>query len=258
MRKPREQQIKAMMARYKVLKTTRDRPKEELQAMAEKKVDEQEAKRKEELAFKSLFSNTGDKQYAIDLHKKYLEDYSPQTISEKNTLVSLIFYEVWQKKLQENISRLMDEPKKAGNLRIPRDLYDMIDKNTQRISTLKNELGLLSKDTKSDFVQYVELLKKKAKVWQKENSAQRTRICPHCKKLINFVVKMDQYEALRHTFYKGRWLHNEKLIRLYLDGKITDEDVAEILGTSKKYTQWLIKKFYKKESMENENKAIED
>jgi len=191
------------------------------------------------------FENTNDKQLAQALKAKYLEEHTITSTSDMNTLDSLVYYEVWQIKMQKDISHIMSTKEKNDKLRVPKERFEIIERHTKLIMQLKLELGLSKKDTDNSVVNYIETLKKKAKVWMKENSAQRTRQCPHCQKMINFTVKMDHYNANPHKFHKGRWICNEHLIKMYKEGKITNIDIGKILGTSAKYTEFLINKFFK-------------
>jgi len=102
---------------------------------------------------------------------------------------------------------------------------------------------MLAEEKKSDDpFNYIQKLKLKFKKWKEENQASRTAICPHCSKLILFNIRIDAWEAKKHPFFKDRLLANEHLWQLYKEGKITKDDIANILGCSSDYVIWLDKK----------------
>jgi hypothetical protein len=92
--------------------------------------------------------------------------------------------------------------------------------------------------------QDLEQLRKKFVLWEKENQASRTFVCPCCSKMLMLHVKPDVWEVQEHKFFRDKILCNEHLVKLFKENKITKEDVALILGTSPQYVLWLIEKWY--------------
>jgi len=64
-------------------------------------------------------------------------------------------------------------------------------------------------------------------------------------------IRTEAWEALKHPFFKDRILANKHLWKCYKEGKITKEDVAEILGCSPDYIEWLEKHLYKPSNLPN-------
>jgi len=189
----------------------------------------------------SLFLDKKEKKRAKELQKKYLEDYTIESISDINTLKQLIYLEVLNIRLQET----MNIKKKEG-----KDLSDKVIKsvheNIREISNLKDRLGLSKikqELNSSDAFKSIEILKKKFKVWRDNNQGSRTTVCPHCGKMILFKIRTDKYEAQKHPFFKDRVLHNTHLMKLLSEGKITKTDIGLILEVSPYYVDWLLSKF---------------
>lgn len=205
--------------------------------LEEKKIDE-------DLDVGTLFSDREDKKLGKRLLKKYLNDYVIESISDKNTLMQLIYLEVIH---TNRLQRVANDQYKEHQV-VPRDIVDNIHKNLTKILELKDSLRLIKgKDAqaKSDTFKALETLKKKFKVWREDNQGSRTIRCPHenCGKMIMLKIRTDSWEAQRHPYFKDKLLGNTHLMKLFKEGKVTREDVAKILQTSPDYTDWLLDKW---------------
>jgi len=125
-------------------------------------------------------------------------------------------------------------------------MLDTVHKNLTQISILKDKLGLSrdkAQNAQKDSIEIIDTLKKKFKVYREQNQASRTLVCPHCGQMCLLKIKTDKYESMKHPFFRDRILGNVHLVKLYKEGTITKSDVAEILGTSEDYTDWLVEKW---------------
>lgn len=68
-------------------------------------------------------------------------------------------------------------------------------------------------------------------------------LCPHCGQMCLLKIRTDKYDTIAHPFFKDRILCNLHLIKLYKSGKITQNDVSQILGCSDDYVTWLCEKW---------------
>ncbi len=196
-----------------------------------------------DLDLNSLFNKTEERKLAKDLAKKYLEEFIPKTVSDKQNLRSVIYLEVVQVRLQAVMNNLCDQSDKA----IPLNLIDSIHKNLKEIASCKVRLGLVGKEKDahtSDAYNYIQTLKTKFAQWCKENPLSRTFVCPACGDSILLKLRMDKWDAQKHPFFEDRFLANKHIIRLYLENKLTKEDVAKILETSTDYIEDLIEKMW--------------
>ena len=206
-----------------------------------------ESKKMRQMDFdvESLFVEKIDKKFAKGLAKKYLEDYTIETISDKNTLKQLIQLEVLNIKLQDQINTYYskDADEKSKKIRID-TLIEAVHSNIKEISALKDRLGMGRKDNK-DVSGYneLELLKKKFKKWLEENQGSRTIACGHCGKMLLLKIRTDKFDVQKHPFFKDKILYNAHLLKLLAENKITQEDVAKVLETSVYYVNWLLEKY---------------
>lgn len=198
----------------------------------------------------SMFTDKNERKLAKELLNKYLKDYVIETISDKNTLIQLVYLEILHTyRLQTLINSTY---KDTSN--IPLQLVDTLHKNINQITMLKEKLGLSKgkkEEAQSEPFKALQLLKKKFKQWRENNQGSRTIICPHCAKLVLLKIRTEAWEAIGHPFFKDRILGNEHLIRLYKEGTIKKEDVAKVLCVSDDYIDWLIKRWKIEEPIES-------
>jgi DNA-directed RNA polymerase subunit RPC12/RpoP len=202
----------------------------------------------------SLFVNEEDKNAAKALVRKYLDDYTPETISDINTLRSILFLEVLNGRLQDELNKAK-EAQSDMNLRT----VETIHKNLNQILVLKDSLGL-TKDKKEGNAksvdQKIRLMRKQFQVWMENNQASRDAVCPYCGQHFLLRIRMEHWEAQKHPFFKDRILYNKPLVDLCLNNIITKDKLAEILDCSPDYIDWVIDKVHKQKGEEPE-KTIE-
>lgn len=201
------------------------------------------------------FDSKKEKKQAIELLKKYLIDYSIETVSDKQTLTQLIFLEVLNSRLQRVINQAEKDTKA-----IPSNMVDLVHRNMQEIAKTKQSLGITksAKDqNKQDGYTYLKLVQKKYKKWLSENQATRTLWCPHCAKATLLKIKMDNWEAQQHPYFRDRILGNEHLISLYKENKLTRNDLAKIFEVSADYVDWLVVKGWRLDIDEKESESAE-
>lgn len=194
-----------------------------------------------DLEIEALFISKKEKTLARNLLHRYLEDYSIETVSDKNTLQQLIYLEILHLRLQVQINEFYKDKQPIKD-----KLIDSVHKNINEISLLKDRLGISKSklmDSQSDAYKALDMLKKKFKLWRESNQGSRTIVCPNCSKMVLLKIRTDKYDAQKHPFFKDRILYNEHLLKLLSQDKITKDDVAKILETSSYYVDWLLSKF---------------
>jgi hypothetical protein len=215
---------------------TKNKSESELERIAE------ETYKLNEIGIEELFSNKDEKKQAREFVKKYLKDWTPETVSELNDLKQLVYLEIVQFRLQN----LMNSAQDKQNA-VPLQMVDGLLKNREGISSLKDKLGV-SRDSKitgqNDAFKVLQLLRKKFQVWLSNvDQASRTFACGYCGQLNLLRVKPNVWESQKHPFFRDRILGNEHLMRCYLNDKLTKEDVTIILECSSDYISWLIDKW---------------
>jgi len=186
------------------------------------------------------FKDRTEKRLAKELLLKYLEDYDIETISDRNTLSELIYYEIIQSRLQDRLNKFYAEDSKA----VPINIIEILHKNSDIIVKMKNTLGLNRAKTKDKPYDIMQHLIKRHTKWRDENQASRTMKCPHCKQFILLKMKVDAWEAQGHPFFKDNILYNKALFEKYYGKTIMIDDnfIAEVLETSNDYPEWIRKR----------------
>lgn len=195
------------------------------------------------------FQGVGLTRQEIYVGKKKFEDYCNhyhiESYSDCQLLEELIYREIMQERLknqQLGIEAKALEKKKEA--KIPRNLVETMNENFHSIMEIKEKLGMFENKDGQDGFDYIQKLKEKFRKWCEENQGSRSLVCPHCSKMILLKIRTEAWEAQKHPFFKDKLLANKKLWKLYKEGKITKQDIAEILGCSDRYVDWLEKKIY--------------
>ncbi len=171
----------------------------------------------EEMEINQLFTDSEEKKQAQTLLRKYLRDYSIETVSDRNTLKDLIYLEVLNSRLQQSINKSFNV-EEGKTVVPPKEMIRVIHANIEQVTTLKEKLGITrqkEQDKHKDPLAYIYLLQKKRKKWLEENQASRYMSCPHCGKSTLLKIKMDVWEAQKHPWFKDRILGNDELIKSY-------------------------------------------
>lgn len=207
------------------------------------------------------FEGTGlsstERRWGKSRFNDYREKYHMENLSDLQILEELVFRECLQEKYKKKIGKLTRKRrKKKGDKTspqtnseiVPKYLVSALNENLDKILTIKEKLGLFADKTGEDPFKYIKTLKEKFKKWREENQGSREVICPHCSKMLMLKIRTDAWEAQKHPFFKDRILANKPLWNLYKDEKISKRDVANILGCSDDYIDWLEEKIYSKDS----------
>ena len=191
---------------------------------------------------------TTEKRLACVRFNEYVKNYNISSFSDLQLLEELVYRETLQSRTKKSIAEKQKkaEEKKDEEFNIPTYLVESLDTSTETIILLKERLGILRdiKDADEGF-NYITKLKEKMKIWAKENQ-DRTFACPHCSKMILLYMKPDAWETMKHPFFESKVLGNKKLWELYKQGKITKKEVADVLGCSDQYIDWLESKMYQR------------
>lgn len=186
------------------------------------------------------FKDKDEQRLAQVLLDRYLKDFDLETVSDRNTIQEVIYYEVLQSRIQEKINDLYANNVKA----IPYDIVAIMHKNSETIIKLKSTLGLnkANKDKLVGYDAYDHLLKRHRK-WLSENQAGRTIKCPACEQFVLLKMRTEAWEAQKHPFFRDNTVYNSHLMAHLGKTVFIDEQfVANVLETSKDYASWMIQK----------------
>lgn len=207
-----------------------------------KKREKQKATKDFDYGIDISFKSRDENELARRLIIKYFEDFTIESISDKNILKEIIMLEVIQNRLHEKLNLAYETKSQALSL----EMLGAIQKNSEAIIKLKNTLGLnRRKEDKKDSYDVLQHLMERAKVWRENNVGSRQLVCPHCSKMVLLKIRLDKYDAIAHPHFKDKILFNKHLVYLYLKKVITERDVALILNCSEDYTNTMVNKIWK-------------
>jgi hypothetical protein len=245
--------IEKIFNQLRTLAQYKDSPDAELWKKAAEKA-ELLSKDDDELEVEEMFIDKAEKKEARGLLRRYLKNYTFDNISEKNTVKQLVFLEVFNGRLQNELNLYHKE----GQPSSPKTI-EALHSNLNQISILKAQLGIRKDKEKSasDAFMIFETLKKKAAKWREENSGSRTRNCPYCGKMVMWRVRMDAWDVVKHPFFVDRFLANKHLMMMYKEDRIKKSDVAKILETSEDYVDCLLERVFPKAYRKQEPTPVE-
>lgn len=198
--------------------------------------------------FKSLGLSSGEQYRAIFQFKEYKDSYHIESYSDLQLLSELVFREILQERCKTKIGTV-DKSKNVKEQKIiPVAVMKALDDNLDRMLTIREKLGLFSDKKVDDPFEHLQTLEKKFEKHREENAGDYSIPCPFCSKMIFLMFKVKNYEAKKHPFFKGKFLVNDELWKLYKEGRLTKEDLANIFQTSSDYIDWLEAHIYNKDS----------
>jgi len=189
-----------------------------------------------------------ERKFASTLLESYLGECSFENSAERDTLRQLIDLEI----LVERIKSVLKTEYDKANPSIPLQMVEQLTNLNGQILELKEKLGLSRTDKENvDFIKLWDSLKKKALKFYEENKGCNTFKCPYCQNLFHLLYDKRDYKEIKAIWFRGTHLYNERLMKLYHVGKITEDEVAEVLGVSKFYVPILYNDIYLKELKES-------
>ena len=187
---------------------------------------------------------------AQELYNGYLKGRNITNFSDLVLLKTLVNYDIQSMRIQRIINdHLKKSNDDAKGVFVPTKELNMLNEINEQILSLKKTLGLSDEKKSNDPLEYVNILKKKFKVWRENNQGTRSLVCPHCSKMVMLKIRTEAYEAMKHPFFfKDRILSNAHLWDMYKENKITLLDVCKVLlgkeCDSTAYGSWLERKIF--------------
>ena len=216
---------------------------EELTSVVQQKIEEKEIV--DNLTF---CVNDEEKKFAQDLLDRYLGQCSFENESDKDTLKQLIDLEI----LVERVKKYLKQEYNKDTPSLPTHMMEQLqDLNTQ-ILEIKEKLGLSTKDKKdSTWLEEWNKLKKKALNHYSTHAGCNVVKCPYCQKLFYLLMKIDNLTPEKCNWFRDTVLYNESLFKLYDEKRITEDELADILGVSKFYIDLIYENLYLKDKRDN-------
>lgn len=187
------------------------------------------------------FKDPEEKKLSRLLLHKYLNEFDIESISDRNTLAQLIYFEVNQVRIQQKLNEIYNTDARA----ISQDLLEVMQKNAELIIKLKSTLGLSKPKDRANSLDALQHLMRRHTKWRLENQASRTLKCPHCFQLIWLKIRTEAWEAQKHPFFQDTFLYNRTLLdNLGRTVVINRDFIARIFNTSTDYIDWIIQKIH--------------
>jgi len=196
------------------------------------------------------FSGTGLTTAEKNVGRKRFNDYvlvypHLNKLSLLQLLEELVFLETISERYKNKIARLSKNKQVKDSNVVPSSLMKELGENTKQVLELKEKLGLFDDKEKLDAYQDIENLKKKFEVYRKAHPLSFKTTCPFCSEIYFLKRKTENYEPHVSPFFENKILVNRPLFKLYHEGKISKKDIADVLGTSEDYIDWVEKNILK-------------
>jgi len=228
--------------KLKNMKQHRGKSDEEYSEMANKKALE------EELLNSFIGLDETETKKAIQLYDQYVTENSFESLAEKSSLINVVRDEMIKERILTQIQTDYKD-KKANSLQLIEEIREL----EAHIIVQKEKLGMLRDAESESAMDLVNELKEKALKYYEEHAGETYAKCPECQNLVRFLMKVDDLDPAKATFFRGTTLYNERVLKLYHEKKITLEDAAEIHGVNTKYITLIYQNIYLKELNKNDS-----
>jgi len=228
--------IDLLKNKYKKLKQYSSLSEDEITKLAQDKIKEEEL-----LESTSYLLKEDEKKFALNLLKKYTSEKDFESSSEKDTLNQLIYTQILVERIKKYLNTEFE--KDAYPLQILEELRNLND----QVLKYKEVLKMDKEKEESEWIEVWETLKKKALNYYEESKGENTLKCPYCQGIFHLLVRLDNKDIVKSSWFKKSLLYNKKVFSLYHEKKITKDEAAEILGTSIAYVDYIYEGLFLKE-----------
>jgi len=231
-------ELEKIIKRNKNLPQNKNKTEEELILMAEEEL------KKKEIIASAFCATPEEEEFAKIQLGKYLSQGSIESESDKETLRQLIDQEL----IAVRFKNLLKIQYSAANPAADLEIVDQLDKVVDRISELKQELGLSQKDRQSaSWIAEWDKLKRKALAYYEQHRGCNVVKCPYCSKIFYLLLRTEHLTEEKCSWFKGTALYNRKLMEMIEQNQITRQDAADVLGVNILYVDKIYDQIYLKE-----------
>jgi hypothetical protein len=219
-------QLDREINRLSNLKNYKDIEPNELEIIARRNIEVRDFKKN------PLFSNDKEQILAETRFRNYLENNEIESVSDIDTLKSLVYNEIFEQRIQGELNKLADENKYPPE-KLTKQLTDV---QNQKLS-LKVKLGIDKKDEERDELSAYQLLQKRVIKYINDHKDEFTIglgfDCERCnhKNWESFLIykQVKDFKVLKHPYFAGRFLFNYEIIKDVKDKKLSKEDAWRYL-----------------------------
>jgi hypothetical protein len=179
-----------------------------------------------------LFEDKIEQSLAEQRFRSYLDSHKIESLSDLDTLRSLIYCEIFEVRLQKELNKIHTEGKYPPD-RLTGQLTDIQNQK----SSLKIKLGIDKTEDAVAELTKLQQLETRFQEYIKEHSNEFTLAyaytCSKCKHqdvdmvLVNRRVK--DFNSIKHPWYAGRFFFNYYLLKMVKEEKISKEDAWKIM-----------------------------
>ena len=197
-----------------------------------------------------VYKGTGlfgqEKRWGHERFNEYRSNYLHlHKMGDLSTLEDLIYQQALHERLKKKLSKKSQpqNPDEAVEPIAPHYQKQLAD-NLELQSKLKDELGLREDKKTIDAFKDFEDLNEKFAQYRRENADLFATTCPKCAFTYYLKRRTKDYEPLKSVWFKDKVLFNHALFKVYKEQHLlTKKDMAEILGVSEQYIDWMEERF---------------
>ena len=199
-------------------------------------------RKKEIYKFQGTGLQANELKWAKKRFNEYQDFYHIDTFSNLQLLEELVYEEANLERVKTEIQKILESDTVKKNNLIPSRLLEEKDDCLDKILKLKDKLGMFNTQNKEDFFNYIELLKRKHKLYRQENQKDYSFPCPWCSKMIHVKIRINNKSHIidKHPFFEDRFLNNQYLLELYQQEKVTREDIAKLIKVPLDFVDFII------------------
>lgn len=215
--------LETKVAKYKMLAQFKDKPAEEILSAIIKSLYVDTETIEYQLGYLyNAVKNSDEKKFLIDRLKDYQTDFSFNTSTDLGDLRQLLSFELEMKRLQEQAA-----VKDKSDMTIVKMMNEVSD----TLKELKTKLGISRSQRKTSTesaMDYLTRIKKSASEYINQHRDDFLWKCASCGQTHLLARRHSAFDE-----YGNIW--SAKLIDLYNAGKLTLQEVADVLETSKEF-----------------------
>jgi len=205
------------LSRLKGLKGNKDKSVDDMKCQALVNL------RVREFRHNPLFIDPDEAKLSEERFRSYLITNEIESISEIDTLRSLIYNEVFETRIQKQLNQLAEQ-KKVPPDKLTKQLTDI---QNQKMS-LKIKLGVDKNEDEIDELTGLQILKKRFKNYINAHREEFTVTCSHGTPML-LRRRVKDFDSMEHPWFAGRWFFNYEILKDVKDGKLSKEDAWRYL-----------------------------
>lgn len=218
--------LEAEINRLKNLKSCKDHSIEDLTRMAKLNLKVREFKAN------PIFADASEQALAEERFKAYLENHELESMSDLDTLRSLVYNEIFEVRIQKELNKLHTEGKYPSD-RLTAQLTTLQNQKAQ----LKLKLGIDKPEESVGQLTQLQQLEKRYDAYIQEHKNEfelaYTYTCSKCNHQdVDMVLvrrRVEGFDSMLHPWFAGRWFFNYEILKDVKAEKITKEDAWRYL-----------------------------